>query len=298
MALMALCMAACAPVFSSKEENQNDRVTVKADPPVQLAMEDKGRGEPILLLHGLGTSAYTWRHITPALAKTHRVITLDLKGFGASEKPDDGKYSVFDQAALIKTFIEQQNLRNLTVVGHSFGGGVALALALDMAGEKNTRLKSLVLMDTIAYKQPLPIFFKILITPGIGELGMTLVPPEVQITEALNIAYHDDKKIPPESISAYAQPLYSLEAKMALRKTVEQLIPPDVESFTVRYKSLNIPTLVVWCEHDEIIPLSDGRRLARDIKTARLQIIKDCGHLPQEERPDDTLAALQGFLKR
>ncbi len=294
---VAVLVASCAPVFSAREEPREERVTLASDPPLQLAVDDRGKGEPILLLHGLGTSGYTWRHLVPELAKTHRVITLDLKGFGASDKPDDGKYSVLDQAALVKAFIEQKNLRNLTVIGHSFGGGVTLALALDMAEARPKRLKRIVLVDTIAYKQPLPIFFQLLITPGIGDLGMTLIPAEVQIAEALNIAYYDKEKIPQDLIERYAEPLRSLEAKAALRKTVEQLIPDDIETFTERYQSLTLPVLIVWCEQDKIVPLADGRRLARDIKTATLHVLKHCGHMPQEETPEETLKAIRPFLK-
>jgi len=297
-AALLLAFSSCAPLLSTREEDVQKRVTLKTNPPIKLAVEKAGSGEPILFLHGLGTSAYTWRHILPEFAKTNRVIAIDLKGFGASDKPDDEKYSVIDQAALVRAFIEQENLQNLTVIGHSFGGGVTLALALDLAESKSRRLKQIVLMDTIAYKQTLPIFFQILNTPAIGPISMHLIPPEVQITEALNIAYHDDKAIPAASVIEYAQPLYAPEAKEALRKTVQQIIPPNIEDYAQRYKSIQLPTLILWCQHDKIIPLAFGRRLALDIKGASLNVIKDCGHMPQEERPAETIRAVRDFLSR
>ncbi len=291
-------LPACAPLLSTRAEEVVKRVTLKTSPPITLAVEDYGSGPPILFLHGLGTSTYTWRHILPEFAKTNRVIAIDLKGFGASDKPDDEKYSVIDQAALVRTFIEQENLQNLTIVGHSFGGGVTLALALDLAEAKSRRLKQMVLIDSIAYKQTLPIFFKILNTPAIGPISMHLIPPEVQITEALNIAYHNVKEIPATSVIEYAQPLYAPEAKEALRKTVQQIIPPNIDEFADRYKSIRLPTLIMWCQHDKIIPLAFGRRLALDIKGASLNIIRDCGHMPQEERPAETIRSLRDFLDR
>src|SRR5262249_15605929 len=99
------------------------------DAPVKLFYEEEGKGPPIPLIHGFRTSPYTWRHIAPVLALTHRVIAVDLKGFGQSDKPFDARYSVFDQAELLAQFIEDHDLRDLTIVGHSFGGGVALRLA-------------------------------------------------------------------------------------------------------------------------------------------------------------------------
>ena len=101
------------------------------DAPVNLYYEEQGKGPPVLLLHGFGASTFTWRHVAPDLAETHRVIAVDLKGFGQSDKPFDERYSVSDQAELLAQLIEDKDLRDLTIVGHSFGGGVALRLALD-----------------------------------------------------------------------------------------------------------------------------------------------------------------------
>jgi pimeloyl-ACP methyl ester carboxylesterase len=78
---------------------------------------------PVLLIHGLGASTYTWRHLIPALARNHRVIAVDLKGAGKSDKPLDEAYGILDQASLLKILVEHKSLSNLTVVGHSMGGG-------------------------------------------------------------------------------------------------------------------------------------------------------------------------------
>ncbi|MDX2265091.1 MAG: alpha/beta fold hydrolase [Hyphomicrobiales bacterium] len=287
----------CAPLLSAREDDLPKRVVVRTATPVQLAVEDRGAGDPILFLHGLGTSGYAWRKILPEFAKTHRVIALDLKGFGASDKPADDKYSVFDQAEIVAQYIEQENLRDLTIVGHSFGGGVTLALALKAAESRSKRIKQIVLLDTIAYKQTLPIFFRVLNTPGVGALSIHLIPPEVQITEALQIAYHDDKAIPAEAVIEYAQPLYAPEAKEALRKTVQQIIPPNIDEFSARYKTIKTRTLIVWCQYDKIIPISFGRRLAEDIPGSKFEVIRNCGHLPQEEKPEETIRAIRAFLR-
>src|SRR5690349_1242694 len=75
---------------------------------VRLHVEERGHGAPIILLHGLGMSGFTWRHIAPELAATHRVIAIDLKGFGRSDKPLDTTYSARDQAQLIAAFVEHK----------------------------------------------------------------------------------------------------------------------------------------------------------------------------------------------
>ncbi len=287
----------CSPSSFARDEPVDRRVLIRAHAPLKLAVEDTGRGEPIVLLHGLGQSSYSWRFLVPTLAQTHRVISIDLKGFGNSDKPADEKYSVIDQAKLIRAFIEQQNLKNVTVIGHSYGGGVTLALALDLASSKSKRLKQIVLMDSIAYRQPLPLAFQLLTTPGVGQAGMALIPPDVQVSQALKIAFYDHGKITADAIAAYAQPLQTQDGRDALRQTVEHLEPPDLDEFIQRYRTLKIRSLVVWCERDKIIPLDYGRRLAQDIHATKLHVIRDCGHLPQEEQPGDTLMAIAQFLR-
>src|SRR5262249_14347275 len=98
--------------------------------PLRLWVEEAGSGDPILLIHGLGANSYTWRYLAPALARTHHVLSVDLKGFGRSDKPIDAAYGVFDQARLLNALIARRKLTHLSIVGHSFGGGVALALTL------------------------------------------------------------------------------------------------------------------------------------------------------------------------
>src|SRR5262249_2226634 len=80
---------------------------------LRIAVREEGKGRPILLLHGLGTSGYTWRALIPVLAKDHRVIAIDLRGFGSSDKPHDTYYSIKDQMEVVKAFIIQQDLRDL-----------------------------------------------------------------------------------------------------------------------------------------------------------------------------------------
>jgi pimeloyl-ACP methyl ester carboxylesterase len=270
----------------------------KAAPPLRLAVTDTGQGKPLLLLHGLGASSYTWKRIIPALARHNRVIAIDLKGFGASDKPQDGKYSIFDQAELIKTFIQKENLTNLTVIGHSYGGGVALALALKMAEDKDTRLQRLVLVDSLAYRQPIPFFFTFIQIPVVGDVGFGLTPPEVQTASALAIAYHDKGKLSAESVWAYAKPLYSEGGRYALVRTVEQLVPEDIDQFSDRYRTLKIPALLVWCRQDKIVPLSYGARLNADLQNSNIEVIDQCGHIPQEEQPEATAQIIGNFLAK
>jgi pimeloyl-ACP methyl ester carboxylesterase len=125
-------------------------------PPVRIHVEETGQGAPVLLLHGLGASTYTWRHVVPRLADRNRVIALDLRGFGRSSKPFDHFYSPTDHAAVVRAFIRARNLSGITLVGHSYGGMLALKLALDQRLETH-RIARLVVMNAPAFPQPFSV---------------------------------------------------------------------------------------------------------------------------------------------
>ncbi len=297
-ACLCAALASCAPAISLHESEVEYKTVNTPAGPLRLAVIDKGKGRPILLLHGFATSSFTWQGIEPALSKRYRVIAVDLRGFGASDKPLDDHYSVFDQADAIEAFIEQENLKDLTVVGHSFGGGVTLALVLKSKQQAQPQIKNIVLIDTVAYKQPIPIFFKLLQVPMLGDVGMALVPPEVQASQGLRLAYFDRSKITERAIAEYASALYSPAAKHALKKTVEQIVPPNIEEIADRYKTIRLPALVLWCKDDKVVPSFFGRRLKADLPSAELVVFSDCGHMPQEEKPQDTARAIESFLER
>jgi pimeloyl-ACP methyl ester carboxylesterase len=291
-AALSLLLASCAPFSPSPSP---PAASPKA---VRLAYSEEGHGEPLLLLHGLGASSYAWRYVMPELAKKYRVIALDLKGFGQSDKPRDDKYSLFDQARLVDRFISERKLRNLTLVGHSFGGGVALALALKDKERKSKkrRIKRLILIDSIAYKQDIPWGIALMRTPLISDLGISLIPPETQMKLALQFAYHDKSKIPPDAPREYARQLSTPNGKYALLRTAAQLIPENIDEFTARYSELDLKTLRIWCRNDGIVPLAYGRRLYNNLPNARLHILPACVHLPQEELPQLTSKLMLDFL--
>jgi pimeloyl-ACP methyl ester carboxylesterase len=268
------------------------------DAPVKLFTAERGEGPPVLLIHGFGTNTFTWRHVAPDLARDHRVIAVDLKGFGQSDKPFDERYSVFDQAELLAQLIEEKDLRNLTVVGHSYGGGVALLLALEADTRLKGRIGRLVLIDTIAYPQEIPVFFKLLDTPVVSQVGVRMAPTDFQIRMALRIAYYDNSKIGPDEIEAYAAPMKTAAGKHAIIHSARQILPPDADAIAARYSSIQLPTLILWCDHDRIVPLDIGLKLRRELPNSSLRLISECGHLPQEEQPEATMLQIREFLGR
>jgi pimeloyl-ACP methyl ester carboxylesterase len=295
LAAIALALGSCGLSAGDAIDGPYARLG-PPEAPVRLYVEEHGKGAPVLLIHGFGASTYTWRHVAPELAKTHRVIAVDLKGFGQSDKPFDSRYSVFDQAELLAQLIVDKDLRNLTLVGHSFGGGIALLLALEANERLEGRITKLVLLDSIAYPQNIPVFFRLLDVPLVSHLGVSMIPPSVQTRVALRIAYFDDSKIDQDEVDAYAAPLRTAAGKHAIIYSARQIVPDGLAEISERYKTIELPTLILWCDHDRIVPLEVGLKLRRTLPNSTLRLVEDCGHMPQEEQPESTLKLLQGFL--
>jgi len=264
--------------------------------PLRLWLEETGAGDPMLLIHGLGGNTYTWHHLAPRLTNRHRVLSVDLKGFGRSDKPFDERYALLDQVALLETLIRRKGLRNLTIVGHSFGGGVALALTAKLNQTQPDAVARLVLIDSIAYPQPVPLFIELLRTPVLAEVGIYSAPPELEAYKGLLAAYAEPQKITFETVRAYAEPLYEPGGRHALLKTAQEIIPRNLPALIAKYPTVHQPTLLIWCAADRVVPLSVGKKLVRALPRARLSVLKGCGHIPQEELPATTLAVMRAFL--
>lgn len=262
--------------------------------------EKQGQGPPVLLLHGFGACAYTWRHLIPVLAAAgHRVFTLELKGFGLSDKPRDGRYAMADQAELVAAFIRRQDLHDLVVMGHSMGGGVTLMTYFKLREEGDAqRLTKLVLIDSAGYPQKLPWFIRLAKIPGAHFLADHLLPARFATTLVLKKCYYHKSWVTEEQIDTYAYYGSLPGAHQALSQTARQLVPKDMEALIAGYRTITVPVLVIWGAADEVVPLQVGEKFKRDIPGAQLVVIPHCGHIPLEEKPLDIQQAIEVFLKK
>lgn len=265
-------------------------------PLVRLYAEETGRGPPLLFLHGLGGSGYVLRRVVAQLAASHRVITLDMRGFGRSDKPFDQLYSPLDQAAHVKEFIRRRGLANFTLAGHSFGGGVALAVTLDLNASHPNLISRLVLMNAPAFPQPLSRAVGFLRTPIVPYLALNLIPPEVTAQMSLSKDMGNFGHITEADVARYATPLSDAAAAHALITTAQRIVPDNLPLLVQRYPSIRQPTLLVWCRKDPVVPLVTGISLKRMLPNARLRIIDGCTHVPTEEAPAELLEHMQAFL--
>lgn len=266
--------------------------------PVQLHSTETGSGPPLLLLHGVGGSGYTFRHIVPLLARSHRVITLDLKGFGRSEKPLDAAYGPLDQTELVVQFLRQQRLSGVTLAGHSFGGAVALLTTLRLNAREPWRVRRLVLMNTPAFEQELPPVQRMLSVPVLPYIVLTLSPPILHTRTALQSLRRTAPRAEDIDAIRYAEPLHEAGGRHALIATSRAIAETDTRGFSHDYRFIRQPTLLIWCRHDPTVPLANGVRLASALPAGRLAVLDQCDHMPPEEQPAETAQLIRHFLKR
>lgn len=268
--------------------------------PMDLVYSEYGKehSTSMVFLHGFGESKYTWRFLVEELSKKYHLYTVDLKGFGESPKTDDDSYSVYDQAILVQQFMTKHQILDATVVGRSFGGGVALVLAL-MQNENcmEKKIEKLVLINSMSYRQRLPSMLRDLKIPFLGFLGIHLFSNAWIVESGYKYAFFNDELIPKESL-IHAQKMLSLPlAKSAYLKTVHCLIPDDIKEVEKKYKDIQLPTLILWGKNDVSIRVDMAKRLHKELPNSHLKIFQKTGHMPQEEKPKEVLKEIERFME-
>jgi pimeloyl-ACP methyl ester carboxylesterase len=296
--LLLLFLSSCSMNIS--KETDILKGTFDYSDKIQINYEIHGNGNStIVFLHGFGASVETWRDIQSPLSKENTLIFLDLKGFGLSSKPDDGKYSLEDQAEIVLAFLKVHNLRDITLVGHSYGGAVSIFTYLkDRSGHSRGIIRRLVLIDPAAYVQKLPFFINILRKPIINWVVMNLVPTQMMASFILQYLFYDGNKLSEEEITRYAEYFDQPGSYNSFVECAKQIVPANPDSISALIKTIALPTLIIWGANDPVIPLEDGRRLHQDIRNSKLVIIPKCGHIPPEESPKESLNAILNFLEQ
>jgi pimeloyl-ACP methyl ester carboxylesterase len=297
--ILCTILLLCSCSMDITRQSSESKRTFAYSEQVQISYEIHGDGDsPIVFLHGFGASVETWRDIQSRLAQGNKLFFLDLKGFGLSSKPDDGKYSLDDQADIVLAFIKSQDLHNVTLVGHSYGGAVCLFTYFkDRSNQSGSVIKRLILIDAAAYVQTFPSFIGVLRIPVINWMVMNLVPAHLRASYVLHQLFHDPAGVSDERISRHAEFLNQPGSFHSFVECAKQMVPAHPDSIAQMITTIDAPTLILWGADDTAIPLDHARRLHQDIRNSRLAIIPNCGHIPHEEMPEESLSAILSFLK-
>ena len=255
----------------------------------------------VIALHGFIQTLESWRYLVPKLAERgKKVCTFDLKGHGRSPAPADGRYSLEDHAAPILAFIRDNDLRDLTLVGHSFGGSIALLLAIRLMEEGRRRLRSLVLVDSLVSSQALRIrllrAFGLLVGPIASPILTWDSLAELAVKAGFMAICRHPGRIDADAVKAYAANLRQPERARALIQTGRQITPEDYVELQAKLSTIDVPTLIVWGRQDQVVPFASGEALQRQLPHARLFPVEDCGHIPQEEQPEIVVDKIAAFV--
>lgn len=267
--------------------------------PSPLHVESRGRGDPpVVLVHGFGAHAGFWRKWTPELAGSHRVIAVDLMGFGKAARPPGGDYSPLAQAHHLAELLRRLQGVPPVLVGHSLGAGIVVAAALRLRDEGGAWTPGgLVLVSGAVYPQKLPPYLALSRIRGVGELFLLMAPPRILLRRGLQGIVHDPGTVDREQVEIYREPLRSLARRRVILRAARQISPEDGRALANRLGELRIPVLLIWGEEDRIVPPERAERLLRDLPDARLSLLPGVGHLPPEEAPARSLAPLLRFLE-
>lgn len=265
---------------------------------IDVHYKQSGSGEPVfILLHGFGASTFSWREVMEPLADSGTVIAYDRPAFGLTERPleweGDNPYTQESNIELLLGLMDSLGVEEAVLMGNSAGGTVATAFTLAYP----ERVTALIEVDAAIYQtMPDSAFLDWLLqTPQLDRIG-PLIARRLggsQGDEFLESAWHDPEKITPEIIEGYRQPLKVENWDRALWEHTQATDPPGLAE---RLDQIQVPTLVISGDDDQIVPVENSRRLADDIPGAKLAVIENCGHLPQEECPQAFLQAVYEFL--
>jgi 4,5:9,10-diseco-3-hydroxy-5,9,17-trioxoandrosta-1(10),2-diene-4-oate hydrolase len=251
----------------------------------------RGSGPPVVLVHGIAASAYSWAEVIPALAASHDVIALDLPGFGGSEAPDHVSGDRYPR--VLKAFLDERGLSRVHLVGHSLGGAIAATFAASEPG----RVDRLVLIDSAGFNfapSDRPWLLRVAGSPALAAMIERLPVRRRLVSLGLRQVFHDDARVTPERIEEYVGPL----ARPGAARLMAGLL--DTRAFLGLPEAIGrirAPTLIVWGAQDTWVPLADADRFLAAIPGARKAVIDACGHVPQEERPQELIALLREFLE-
>ena len=257
---------------------------------LRVHYEDSGPPDApvLLLLHGFGSSLQTWDPWAADLSIKFRVIRPDLPGFGLTGEVSSKDYSEQQDVATLRHFVNQLGVSHFSIVGHSLGGKIAWALAAD----EPDRVDALVLMAPDGFAPPEQWGTKPYEVPAVMRL-MKYCLPEYFVRQALDSAFFDPQWLTQSMVDRYYDMLRAPGVRAAILDRAQQTVYSDPMP---RLKQIKAPTLLLWGEHDAMIPSSNAQSYAAVLGQSQTVVLPRLGHVIQEEQPKVGLASVDEFL--
>lgn len=256
------------------------------------AENNKGDRAAVILIHGFLVSSLTWEDIIAELDGRFDLYAPDLPGCGESDNWINPDVNFTKYASFIREFCDELELKNVVLIAHSMGGGIAIVTGA-MYGEYFTRL---ILIDSVSYPFPTPLKGRIIKLPGVGSFIFSRIYGWGMFRSYFrNDVYYDKGRINEDRLKKYYEYFDTRERRdFSYRLFLMTLQTSEVESAIPK---VNIPSLIIWGDKDNLIPISCGYNLAGQLRSSKLEVVTDCGHAPQEEKPLETSNLIKKFIE-
>ncbi len=263
---------------------------------VRLHYQEAGDEDapPIILIHGFISSNLIWSHILLPLANAgFRVIAPDLPGYGYSDKPREARYTIDEQARVVTRLMDKLGIQTATIVGASYGGAIAATLALDYP----ERVEKLVLVGAVSNDEAKKkLLLRISRFPIVGDIVTPLfLGSRWILRKRMQDMYRRmGKPINERMVASRHHLLETANTHRAMIRTARNWSANRIE----REASLiRHPTMLVWGDEDNHIPIDNAIRLRDALPNARLIVFRNCGHLPPAEYPEKFVRVVADFYQ-
>jgi len=254
-----------------------------------------GDGPPLIMLHGAAASHVTWCDNIGPFSRRYTVYAPDLPNHGDSETPQGPPHEVFASPAFLLAFMDALGIERASLIGNSGGG----AIAARFATRYPERVDRLVLVDSGGLGRPVSWFLRIASLPLVGELlHLHTINSDRALTASI---FHRPRPIDPEVARELRQARNSWSTRMAVVKGVRAgigLFGVKKEMLLLdQLEGLKAPLLIVWGEKDPVLPVSHALEASERLPDAVVHIMRDCGHWPHMENPEEFNRVAMDFLE-
>ena len=252
----------------------------------------RGAGEPVVFLHGFPTSGHLWNEVVAQMPAGHRIVVVDLLGYGRSDPPGPRSLSLRAHANRVVGLLDALGISSACIVGHDVGGGIAQSLAVHWP----ERVSRLALVDSVAFTgwPARDVRIARALLPLVRRLPTNWLLPIVRAD--LERGYSDASRAG-HSIDKYQRPFNSDEGRTVFLTHLASLDSRETQELAARLNEIAVPTAIVWGADDPFLPLALGRRLAASIPGATFDVINDARHFTPEDSPREVAQILGGLLK-
>ncbi|WP_101524815.1 alpha/beta fold hydrolase [Nocardioides houyundeii] len=258
-----------------------------------------GSGPALLLLHGLGCDHRTWLPVLESLATSYTVIAPDLLGHGASDKPR-ADYSLGGYANGMRDLLTVLGVEKVTVVGHSFGGGVAMQFAYQYP----ERTERIVLVASGGLGPEVTPVIRAITLPGFHQVMGALTLPGVRHASGTFLRLLSSTGLPRtrdlDEVAAVYESFADSRARTATRHVVRAVVDLKGQVVTMAdraYLTSQVPMCVVWGRDDHVIPVRHAANAGVLAPSARVEVLDDCGHFPHKDHPERFVQIVDDFMR-